>query len=109
MFISFSQDELVNIAEKLAKNKDMFRVDIFVGLSSHSPSLQQGDRRAAVKHVVSESEIYPTTVFHSEKMTQEAARLWIAGYKIGNYKVVNNTEVPKEFLETGSLSIGQEL
>lgn len=43
-------------------------------------------------------------VFVDKELPEEAARLWIAGYKMGNYKVVPNTEVPDEYLRTGKLS-----
>jgi hypothetical protein len=53
---------------------------------------------------ISESEIFPTTIFVDGNLPEEATRLWIAGYKIGNYRVVPNTEVPEEFMLTGKLS-----
>jgi hypothetical protein len=34
------------------------------------------------------------------------ARLWIAGYKMGNYVTVPNSEVPLEYKETAILSKG---
>jgi hypothetical protein len=30
-------------------------------------------------------------------MAEELVRLWIAGYKIGNYQVVDNPEIPGDF------------
>ena len=54
--------------------------------------------------VASEQEIYPTTIFGDDELTEEAARLWIAGYEMGNYQTVPNDEVPEEFLSTGMLS-----
>jgi len=53
---------------------------------------------------ISENEIFPPTLFVDKELPEEAARLWIAGYKMGNYKVVPNTEVPEEYLRTGKLS-----
>ena len=35
---------------------------------------------------------------------EEATRLWLGGYKLGNYRVVPNTEVPDEFKSTLMLS-----
>ena len=100
---------LVEISEQLARNKDMFRADIFVGVPASVKSLQEGatleERREALEIGVSECAFYATTVFPDDKMTEEGARLWIAGYKMGNYRVVPNTEVPIEFLEKGTLSV----
>ena len=59
------------------------------------------ERMAAVQIVVSESEIYPTITFPDENVCEEGARLWIAGYKMGNHRIIPNTEVPAAFLETG--------
>jgi len=99
---------LVSIAERLGANKDMFRTDVFVGLPVSSPAARSQASREwredSLVYAVSECEIYPTTIFQDGKITEEGARLWIAGYKIGNYTRVPNTEIPKEFLETGMLS-----
>jgi hypothetical protein len=98
--------ELVRIAEHLGANKDMFRTDIFVGVPSGRPALREGatseEIRASVTIAVSESEIYPTTAFWDETISEEGARLWVAGYKMGNYGIVPNTEVPPEYLEIAS-------
>lgn len=86
----------------------MFRADFFVGIPSDSPTLKKGatmeERLAHVRYAVSECELHPTTVFHTDKITDEAARLWVAGYMIGNYKLVPNDEVPEEFFYKGFLS-----
>jgi hypothetical protein len=91
---------LVEIAERLGAHKDTFRVDLFVGVPAGSPALRedasQSERQAAVQYVVNEisstsSEPLPDDVL------EEATRLWIAGYKLGNYRTVPNTEVPVEF------------
>ena len=99
---------VVEIAEKLGRNKDMFRVDIFAGLPADSPALRANatreERMGAVEIAVNECEIYPTTLFEWwPQMAQDGARLWVAGYKIGNYRTVPNDEIPKEFLENGFL------
>ena len=39
--------------------------------------------------------------FPDENICEEGARLWIAGYKMGNHRIIPNTEVPAAFLETG--------
>lgn len=99
---------VVEMAETLGANKDLFRVDIFVGIPASSPSLKANatreERLAAVEYAINESEIYPTTSFKWwPQLAQDGARLWVAGYKMGNYRSVPNTEIPKEFLEAGSL------
>jgi hypothetical protein len=53
---------------------------------------------------VNECEIYPTTSFlYWPQLAQDGARLWVAGYKMGNYRTIPNDEIPKEFLEHGAL------
>jgi hypothetical protein len=98
--------ELVKIAENLGANKDMIRIDFLVGVPAGA--LRAGatteERIAAVQIAVSECEIHPGTYFDDE-IREEGARLWIAGYKMGNYRVVPNTEVPPSFLETGSFAL----
>jgi len=88
----------VEIAEHLGANKDMFRTDIFVGRPA---SAEPG---SPLQIGVSESEIFPTTVFVSDRLSREAARLWVAGYVLGIYEVIDNFEVPAEFAERGQLS-----
>jgi hypothetical protein len=99
--------ELVRIAEHLGAHKDMFRTDIFVGVPAGV--LREGatteERMASVQFAVSETEIYPTTVFWDEQICEEGARLWVAGYKMGNYSTVPNNEVPPAFLKTGSCAL----
>jgi len=97
---------IVEIAETLGRNKDMFRVDIFVGLPASSPSLKGNatleERLDDIEYAVNECEIYPTTSFRRwPQLAQDGARLWVAGYKMGNYRTVPNNEIPKEFLENG--------
>jgi len=105
-YVDFSR--LVKMAETLGANKDMFRTDVFVGVPSGT--VKKGatleERLAAVRYAISECEIFPTTRFESiddttRPMEDEAARLWIAGYKMGNYQTVPNMEVPIEFMESG--------
>jgi len=87
--------EMVDIAESLGANKDMFRVDMFVGVPRYSSQEDTNELRIAV----SESEIHPTTIFCNPFIADEMARLWVSGYKTGNYKVVPNTEVPASYME----------
>lgn len=93
--------QLVGIAEWLGAHKDMFRTDIFVGVPSSARVETKQDRVKALRVAVSESEIYPTTIFWDKEVCDEGARLWIAGYKMGNYRTVENTEVPEDFLNNG--------
>jgi hypothetical protein len=109
-------DQVVTLAEQLGKNKDMFRVDIFVGLpsdevsSSTSSSAGEADpnnnnkSKPKLRVVVSETEFHPTSAFKDPEILEEAARLWMAGYKMNIYSLIPNTEVPKAFLDNGFLS-----
>jgi hypothetical protein len=84
-------EKLIAIAESLGRNKDMIRIDMFVGVPRYSPL------NTPPQIAVSESEIHPTTIFANPYVADEMARLWVAGYKIGNYKTIPNGEVPKDF------------
>ena len=56
--------------------------------------------------MISENEIHPTEYFHvkgTQEIFDEGAKLWMAGYTRGNYKVVPNTEVPPVFVQEGML------
>jgi len=99
-------ERVVEIAETLGANKDMYRTDIFVGVPAGSVprDATEEERNAAARVVVSETELHPTTKFSDEALFEEAARLWIAGYRMGNYEVVTNDEVPKAFLSKGYLT-----
>lgn len=91
---------VVDIAERLGAHKDMFRIDMFVGVAAGSPALREeaseSERQKAVRYVVSEISHISSEPFPNEVM-EESLRLWIAGYKIGNYRIIPNTEVPLEF------------
>jgi hypothetical protein len=98
---------LVHMAERAGANKDMFRIDVFVGLPWHqapAADTTQAERERLVSIAVSEHEIFPTTNFEDDVLPEQGARLWTAGYNAGNYLVVPNTEVPDEFVRTGKLS-----
>jgi hypothetical protein len=90
--------ELLRLAEDLAGNKDMLRVDLFVGVPRYSSN------ETGVSVAVSELELYPTTMFCTPFIADEMARLWVAGYKIGNYKAVPNTQVPDDFKNKATLT-----
>ncbi|CAB9529151.1 expressed unknown protein [Seminavis robusta] len=100
-------DRVVEVAERLARHKDMYRVDVFVGLPSDHPALKSTSRAAqmaAVQIRVSETEFVPSTHLKDPALFEEASRLWKAGYKMGIHKLIPNDEVPKAFLEKGFLS-----
>ena len=106
-------NRVIEMAEKMAKHKDAFRVDIFVGLPASSPVLNkegasEEEKKAAVEIVISEFETHPTTRFADPRLFDEAARLWIAGYKRLNYKVIPNDEIPASFLEQSRFSAPAE-
>jgi hypothetical protein len=84
---------MVAIAESLGAKKDMIRIDMFTGVPRYSAE------NAITQIAVSECEIYTTTMFCNKFMADELARLWLAGYKVGNFERVPNTEVPKEYLQ----------
>lgn len=93
-------NRVVELAEQVGANKDFFRADIFVGVPADSPALREGatdeERRAAVQYAVSETQ---TNSGESppDPILDEAVRLWTAGYKIGNYRLVPNTDVPSDY------------
>ncbi len=90
---------LVAIAESLSQHKDMFRVDMFVGVPRYSSD------GASLQIAISESEIHPTTMFCNPLIAEEMARLWVAGYKIGNYNMIPNDEVPSDYYKDDSLEL----
>jgi len=85
---------IVRMAEERAKHMDLLRVDIYVGKGS--ASLQRPETR----YVLSEVESEQTSTF-DELLHDEGARLIIAGYKIGNYRLVENNEIPRVYFENG--------
>lgn len=100
-------DHVVEMAERLGNHKDMIRVDVFAGLSAANAiklqNVSKERRHRAVEYVFSEISFHPTTLWAMDEFREEAARLWMAGYKFGNYKAVPNTEVPQVFKETGRI------
>jgi len=116
-------DEMITVAESLGQHKDFLRVDFLVGVSKEEWKRfdrahqlrdqiiemreESGDEDVRVppppdyppiKMIVSECEIFPTTMFTSPFIADEAARLWLAGYKSGNFKVIPNNEVPPQYV-----------
>jgi len=85
-------DRVISMGETLGRHKDMFRTDIFVGVSNANDNPD-------VRYVVSETEIHPTPLRGFETVFEEAGRLWLAGYfyRLARH-VIPNTEVPPEFL-----------
>ena len=102
---------LIAIAERLGAHKDMFRTDIFVGIPSRKrrllgPTATPHDFLAAVEIAVSETEVHPTPYGkETNEVFEEGSRLWLAGYRIGNYLVVPNTEVPPAFVQSGEFAL----
>ena len=97
-------DRVISIGERLGRNKDMFRTDIFVGVGTAGGRKQQqggNDSNKMIRYVVSETEIHPTPLRGLEQVFEEAGRLWLAGYYLlsrqNRLSVVSNTEVPQEF------------
>ena len=85
-------ERVIEIGEKLGRNKDMFRTDIFVGVTasssssatspatSTSTSTKSNSNKNRIRYVVSETEIHPTPLRGYEIIFNEAGRLWLAGY-----------------------------
>ena len=87
---------VARLAERLAAHKDMFRVDIFVGVpagdesSSSSSESEESETDTSssssssrrLRYYVNEVELYPTNVMPN---FAEAAKLWHEGYASGNY------------------------
>jgi hypothetical protein len=62
-----------------------------VGVPRYSPI---GTKPQAV---ISECAIHPNSMFCNTHIADDIARLWIAGYRIGNTWVVRNPEIPGDF------------
>lgn len=82
-------ERVIEIGEKLGRNKDMFRTDIFVGVTASSSSSSastksydnnNNNKSNIMRYVVSETEIHPTPLRGYEIIFNEAGRLWLAGY-----------------------------
>eukprot|EP00977_Amphora_coffeiformis_P018354 scaffold6420_cov168-Amphora_coffeaeformis.AAC.32 len=98
--------KLVTIAEQLGHHKDMFRTDIFVGIpaSKRAQLREPNNFLSAVEINVSETEIHPTPYGKdTNEVFEEGARIWLAGYGMGRFTVVSNSEVPPEYIQSGEL------
>ena len=104
--------QVVALAETMGAHKDYLRVDIFAGVPADSPVLKlenpndanaRAQQRQAVQVVVNEVAFHSTLVLPSIAKN-ELLRLWLAGYKMGIYKHVPNSEVPPAFVQKGYLS-----
>ena len=93
-------DRVISIGETLGRHKDMFRTDIFVGVTTSSNQ---------IRYVVSETEIHPTPLRGFETVFEEAGRLWLAGYyelmQRAALSMVPNNEVPETFI--GRIEVDQ--
>jgi len=103
-------ERVIQIAEKLGQHKDMFRTDIFVGVTATSTSTStitttnnnnnntttrnhnNNEQRPIIRYVVSETEIHPTPLRGFETIFNEAGRLWLAGYHYATIMNSNNSE-----------------
>jgi len=93
-------ERVVNIAETLGAHKDMYRTDIFVGVPAgtvQESSLDSDSPLMEVQYLVSETEIYPTTI-ESELPAgfDEAVELWLQGYRDNNYITIPNRDISRE-------------
>lgn len=97
-------DRVISIGERLGRNKDMFRTDIFVGVGTAGRRKQQkvdddNNNKTIIRYVVSETEIHPTPLRGFEQVFEEAGRLWLAGYYLlsrqNRLSVISNTKVPQ--------------
>jgi len=48
-------------------------------------------------------------MFCSPFIAEEMARLWVAGYKIGNYEIIPNDQVPADFAVKKALPVTEEV
>ena len=103
--------KVIALAETMGAHKDYLRVDIFAGVPADSPVLEldpndanaRTQQREAVQIVVNEVAFHSTLEIPSIAKN-ELHRLWLAGYKMGIYKYVPNSEVPPAFVQKGYLS-----
>ena len=99
--------KVVALAETMGAHKDLLRVDIFVGVPADAPILHndaaKAQQREAVQVVVNEVAFHSTLKL-PKFARDEMSRLWLAGYKMGIYRYVPNSEVPPAFVQKGHLS-----
>jgi len=101
----FDWSRVVEVAERMGRNKDLMRIDIFVGVPAGSidHELTLEEKRQKIQYVVNEIDHRPKNYFQSD-IHNEGKRLWIAGYKMGLPTVVPNDEIPEAFMQKGYLS-----
>ena len=103
--------KVIALAETMGAQKDYLRVDIFAGIPADSPALEldpndanaRAQQREAVQIVVNEVAFHSTLLIPTIAKN-ELHRLWLAGYKMGIYKYVPNSEVPPAYVQKGYLS-----
>lgn len=76
---------IVAISEKLGANKDMFRTDVFVGVSADSNRTLDD-----LKYLVSEVELHST--YGLGNLEQQVGQMWLQGYMDNDYVTIPNTE-----------------
>jgi hypothetical protein len=97
-WVSWAQ--ITTLAEELGQHIDMIRVHLLVGLPADHTAWQQ-DRvaqKAATKVYVNEIMLDPAGDELPDEMLDEAARLWVAGYKMGiSVRIPFQHQVPPKF------------
>jgi hypothetical protein len=93
---------IVALAEHLSAHKDIFQVNVLVGIPADQVFLLQHATRqeqlAAIQVMVINSKPHPSLSFHEKELLDEMGRLWLAGYYIGIHEAVPNREVPEEYV-----------
>lgn len=96
---------VVQVAEGLAAHKDIYQVNLLVGISAatarnhRTERLSRDERLDDLQVVVVDTRLDPvmSKLPDRDGLVQEFGRLWMAGYHMGIYKTVPNTEVPSLF------------
>ena len=96
---------VVQVSEGLAAHKDIYQVNLLVGVSAatarnhHSEQLSRDERLEDLQVVVMDTRLDPAVSKFPDRdgLVQEFGRLWLAGYHMGIYKTIPNTEVPTLF------------
>ena len=97
---------VVQVAEDLAAHKDIYQVNLLVGVSAATArkhqheNLSPEERLEDLQVVVVDTRLDPAVSDFPDRdgLLQEFGRLWFAGYHMGIYRTVPNTEVPSLFL-----------
>ncbi|CAB9518270.1 expressed unknown protein [Seminavis robusta] len=103
--------QILTLAEGLGQHKDMIRVDLLVGLPSDHPAWRQ-DRAAqiaATQVYVNAITLDPVGDELPDDMLKEAARLWVAGYKMGIFgRIPSASEVPPAYGDPSVEEVAEE-